>query len=487
VPKNISEDKKDELAVQLSSLLDLDKEIILERMNKPNDPYEPLKHKVEKTITEQIENLGAEGVGISSETWRYYPNGDLASHIVGFVGIDDSGRTGQYGLERRYEDELKGEGGFIAGEKDTAGYWIPSLGQELRLAEDGADLILTIDQNIQFRVEKELDELLAKWQANSGDIIALNPKTGAVLAMASRPAFNPNEYQEEKNTDVFLNPSIQKVYELGSIFKPITMAVGLDTGKVTPEAIYRDEGRVQIKGSFIGNVDGRAYGEQTMTQVLEKSLNTGAVFVQRTVGEESFQDYIQGFGFGQPTGIDLVGEVGGNISNLFSGREINLATISFGQGITVTPLEMTNAIAAIANEGKLMRPYVVEKKIWPDGKEEVTQPTEIRQVISPQTANELTKMLVSVVDNGYSKPARVSGYNIAGKTGTAQVPDLENGGYSEETIHSFVGFAPAFNPEFVILIKMDQPRGIRFASDSISPVFKRLASYLFGYFEIPPQ
>ena len=487
VPKNIPEENREALADKLSLILDLDKDVILQRMNKPDDPYEPLKHKVEKEITEQIKNLEDEGVGISSEIWRYYPNDSLAGHITGFVGMDDNGKIGQYGLEGYYENELKGKDGFIAGEKDTAGYWIPSLGQEFKPAEDGADLVLTIDQNIQFRAEKELNELLEKWQATSGDIIAMNPKTGAILAMASRPVFNPNEYKEEKNTDVFLNPGIQKVYELGSIFKPITMAIGLDTGKVRPETTYYDEGRIQIKGSFIGNADGKSYGEQTMMQVLEKSINTGAVFVQQTAGESAFQDYVQKFGFGQPTGVDLVGEVGGDISNLFSGREINLATISFGQGIAVTPLEMINAIAAVANEGKLMRPYLVEKKIWPDGKKEVVQPKEIRQVISSETAGKLTKMLVSVVDNGHAKSAKVSGYSIAGKTGTAQVPDPEKGGYSEGTIHSFVGFAPAFNPEFVILIKMDQPQGIRFAESSVVPVFKKLASYLFGYLEIPPQ
>ncbi|MBU1136806.1 penicillin-binding protein 2 [Patescibacteria group bacterium] len=487
VPKNIIEETRDDLANQLSLILDLDKETILQRMSKPDDPYEPLKHKVEKEAADRIKDLKAEGVEVSTETWRYFPNGALACHLTGFVGESDKGRVGQYGLESYYEDELKGKDGFIAGEKDTNGYWIPSLGQKFEPAEDGADLILTIDQNIQFRAEKELDGLLDKWQATSGDVIIMNPKTGAILAMASRPAFNPNEYGKTENIDVFLNPSIQKVYELGSIFKPITMASGLDTDKVKPETTYYDEGRIQIKGSFIANVDGASYGKQTMTQVLEKSINTGAVFVQRAVGEKAFQDYIQNFGFSQPTGIDLVGEVGGDISNLFSGREINLATISFGQGITVTPLEMVNAIAAIANEGKLMRPYVVEKKIWPDGREEITQPQEIRQVISAPTAATLTKMLVSVVDNGYGKPARISNYSIAGKTGTAQIPDLQNGGYSEETIHSFVGFAPAFNPEFVILIKMDKPSGIRFASDSVSPVFKKLASYLFGYLEIPPQ
>jgi len=267
----------------------------------------------------------------------------------------------------------------------------------------------------------------------------------------------------------------------------MTMAAGLDSGKVTSETVYYDEGKIRIKGSSISNVDGKAYENQTMIEVLEKSLNTGAVYVQRQVGQEVFGDYVQKFGFGQKTGIDLVGEVNGDISNLFTGREINLATISFGQGITVTPIGLLSAVGAIANDGNLMRPFVVEKIISPDGEETITQPEIIQEVITPQSAKELSRMLVSVVENGFGKPARVSGYDIAGKTGTAQIADLEEGGYTDETVHSFIGFAPAFNPEFAILIKMDKPQGIRFASDSVSPVFGRLAEYLFNYLEIPHQ
>lgn len=487
VPKDIPQDGKEELAEKISDILDLDKEIVLSRIEKPDDPYEPLKHKVDQETAEKINELNVPGLGSAPEIWRYYPNETLASQLIGFVGIGGEERTGQYGLERYYEDKLKGKAGFVAGEKDTSGYWIPSLGQELEPAENGADLILTIDQNIQFKAEKELKEIVEKWGAEAGTIIILEPKTGALRAMANWPTFNPNQYMKVKDADIFLNSSVQKAYELGSVFKPITMAAGLDSGSVTPETTYYDEGILRIKGSFISNVDGESYQIQTMTQVLEKSINTGAVFVQKEVGQKVFGDYIQKFGFGQPTGVDLMGELGGNISNLFTGREINLATISFGQGITMTSLGLVSAFGAIANDGKLMRPFVVEKVVWPDGKEEITQPETVREVISPETSKDLTRMLVSVVENGYGKPARVSGYSIAGKTGTAQIPDPEKGGYSDETIHSFIGFAPAFNPEFVILIKIDKPKGIRFASDSVSPVFKKLAKYLFDYLEIAPE
>lgn len=487
VPREVDTQGKDNLAEELSCILNLEKEDILNKFNKEDDPYEPLKHKVSQEVSETIDNLNILGVNSSPETWRHYPNNTLACHLTGFVGMVDEVKVGQYGLEGYYQDLLKGKQGFFEGQRDTAGYRIPSLNQELEPAEDGADLILTIDQNVQFKAEKELKEVIEKWDAESGTVIVMEPQTGAIRAMASWPVFDPNEYSQVESIDVFLNPSVQEVYEPGSVFKPITMAAGLDSGYISPETIYQDKGQISLRGGTIRNVDGNVYNEQTMTQVLEKSLNTGAVFVQQKIGEEIFQDYIQRFDFDRPTGVDLVGEIGGNISNLYTGREINLANISFGQGITVTPLGLITALAAIANQGEMMRPFVVEKIIYPDGREEITSPNPVKQVISQKTAESLVKMLVSVVDNGFGKPAEIEGYSIAGKTGTAQVPDFEVGGYSDETIHTFVGFAPAFDPQFIILIKLDKPHGIRFASDSVSPVFKKLAKYLFNYLEIPPQ
>lgn len=487
VPKDIPEEKKEEISSQLSDLLGIDKETILQRISKKDDPYEPLKSKLDDETAQKIRGMAIPGVELTSETWRYYPNNSLACHLLGFVGMKDNEKIGQYGVEGYYEDELKGKNGFMAGEKDTGGYWIPSLKQRLEPAENGSKLILTIDQNIQFRVEKELNYLTEKWQAESGAIIVMEPD-GAIRAMANWPVFNPNEYNQVEDIDVFLNPSVQETYEPGSAFKPITMAAGLDSGKIRPETIYYDSGQIAMKGGIIKNAGEKSYGEQTMTQVLEKSLNTGAVFVQQRIGEEIFKDYIQRFNFHRLSGIDLFGEITGNIANLFTGREVNLATISFGQGISVTPLSLLAAIGAIANQGKMAQPFIVEKIIRADGSEITIQPKVIIEPISEKAASDLTKMLVSVAENGFDKRAGVAGYNVAVKTGTAQIPDLEKGGYSEEeTIHTFVGFAPAFNPKFAMLIKLDKPKGIRFASDSLSPSFSRLSEYLLNYFEIPPQ
>ncbi len=485
-PKNIDQPKKEEIANDLSHLLDLKKEEIIKKIEKEGDPYEPLKHKIEEAVAKEIIEKQFEGVGIAEEMWRYYPHESLACHLTGFVGIRENGKIGQYGLEGYYEDLLKGEAGSLTGGKDTFGDWIPSLNEEFEPAKDGSDLVLAVDQNIQFKAEEELKRAIEEQGAEDGTVIVLEPETGAIMALANKNIFNPNAYHEVESIGVFLNKAVQEAYEPGSVMKPITMAAGIDSGKISQHTTYIDEGQVNLRGGVIRNVDGKAYGEQTMTQVLEKSLNTGAVFVQQKMGADISKNYLEKFGFGEPSGVDLAGEAGGNMSNLLTGREIDLATISFGQGNTVTPLSLAAAFGAIANEGKLMRPHVVEKIIHSDNNEEVVQPEIKEQVVSSETAHQLTQMLVSVVDNGFGRPAKVEGYDIAGKTGTAQKPDLEKGGYGEGTIHTFVGFAPAFDPKFVILVKLDNPQGARFAADSVSPVFKRMAEYLFDYLEIPP-
>ena len=485
--QSINEQERKDLAKELSSLLDLKEEVILQRMNKKDDPYEPLINKANIETVEKIREMDIEGLEISLKEWRYYPKNDLASHLIGFVGMTEKGNVGQYGLEGYYENELKGEKGVLEGEKDIYGYRIPFLSQKSEPAKDGSTLILTIDQNIQFKVEKELTKAIEDHNAESGTIIIMNPKTGAILAMANYPSFNPNKYGKVESIDSFLNSAIQKLYEPGSVFKPITMAMGLDMGKINPNTVYQDKGRIIVGGRVIGNVDGKTYGEQTMTQVLEKSLNTGAYYVQEQVGREAFQEYLKKFNFNGPTGIDLTGEVSGNISNAFTSYKIDLATMSFGQGIAITPIGLISAIGAIANEGKIMRPFVVEKIIDFEGKEIITEPEIKKEVISSEAAKNLAKMMVSVTENGSGSLAKVKNYSIASKTGTAQIPDLEQGGYTDEVIHSFVGFAPAFNPEFAMVIKLDKPHGLRFAASTCGPVFKRISEYLFNYLEIMPE
>lgn len=485
VPKEVK--NPDGTASVLSPILGIPAGELSARLKKENDPYEPLARKVSDEIAEQIKKLGISGIGIGAEEGRFYPFNGLASQILGFFGPEGDAKAGRYGVEKIFNEELKGKQGELRGEKDGFGYVISTVEKFIEPAKDGADVYLTIDPNIQFAAEEKLKKAVERWSAEGGSVIVTEPATGKILALANSPAFNPNEYSKEKEPKVFSNAAIQEVFEPGSVFKPFTMAAGLDTKALSPSTVYTDEGEVKIGGYTIRNFNNQAFGKRTMTEVLEKSLNTGAVFAQRAAGKTAFKNYVKAFGFGGKTGIDLPFETAGNILNLDSGREINYATASFGQGISATPLELISAISAIANDGKLMRPYVVDKIVSKEGMELKTEPEAVRQVISPLAANQLTAMLVSVVRNGFDK-ARIPGYFVAGKTGTAQIPDLENGGYLDGVfIHSFVGYAPAFNPRFAILLKINKPKGITFAADSLSPIFKELTEYILNYYEIPPD
>jgi cell division protein FtsI/penicillin-binding protein 2 len=483
VPKDIEE--KEETVKKLSPLLEVDEDVLEQRINKPDDPYEPLKNKVDEETAQKIKELNLKGIHLKTEGWRYFPANELACHLMGFVGFEGDQRIGRYGIEEYYEKELSGKSGFVEAKIDSLGELISIGDRVLREAKDGADLILTIDPNVQFFVEEKLKETIENLQATGGVIIVMETKTGAIKAMASWPGFDLNKYNEVEDINLFLNPAVQGRFEPGSIFKPITVAAALDKGVITPRATYEDKGKVEISGHILKNAHEETEGIQTMTQVLEKSLNTGAVFIQQRLGKDDFKKYVEKFGFDDKTGIDLTGEIRGDISNLRKKKDLEYATAAFGQGIAITPIQLISALSAIGNDGILLRPYVVEKIIFSEGEEKITEPKEIRRVISSDTASRLTAMLVSVVKNGYGKKAGVSGYLIAGKTGTAQIP--EPGGYSEETIHCFGGFLPALDPYFAILIKIDRPQEIRFAADSIAPVFSQVAEYILNYYEIPPS
>lgn len=405
---------------------------------------------------------------------RFYPEGTLASSVVGFLGFQDKNRLGQYGLEEYYEPWLSGQVGFKN--------FLNKVG--LAASSPGSSVILTIDKNIQFFAETKLEELVKKWGASGGNVIIQNPQSGAILAMAGRPNFDPNRYSEE-SLEHFINSGIQSFFEPGSSFKTLTMAAALDAGAVTPETRYFDSGEIKVGSSTVRNYDLKSNGWQTMFDVLEKSINTGAVFAMRQTGHDKFLEYLERFRFGEKTDVDLAGEVSGNIANLYTGREINFVTASFGQGIAVTPLQLVNAYSAVANGGRMMRPYVVEKIIKPSGESVEVRPEVIAEPIAPETAKTLTLMLVSVIENGSIKKARVPGYQIAGKTGTAQEANA-NGGYSEFFIHNLVGFGPAENPRFAILLKLDRPKGIETAAVSLADAFGDIARFLINYYGIAP-
>ena len=452
------------LTSKLSELLKISSIEISSHLENRADPFEVIVRDPDAEQISAVQNLNWPEVKVGQEVRRYYPAGNFLAQTLGFVGYSGEARSGQYGVEGYYDKILRG--------------------QEISGVSKTGDIVLTIDRNIQAFAEKELNYLMEKWQPENGNIIVQDPNTGAILAMAGSPSFDPNRYQYYQLSD-FTNKSVQEMFEPGSSFKPVTMSGALDKRALTPETTYFDAGEVVLNGYHIKNYNEKSNGVQTMYQVLEKSLNTGAMFAEDRLGDENFLDYVINFGFGQPTGIDLAGEIGGDVSNLYTKRKINFATASFGQGIATTPIQLTNAYSALANGGKLLKPYVAKVITEPDGQKKITQTEIIGTPVSERATLDIKKMLAKVVEIGFDK-ARVKGYDIAGKTGTAQIASKE-GGYSDQFIHDMVGFAPAFDPKFVVLIKMEKPQGIKFAADSLSPSLGNMMKFLLNYFHIPPN
>lgn len=480
-PNEVKE--KEKTAEILAQILKIDKNEILEKTQKVS-LFEPIKHRLSETEQKLLEEKNLPGVYLQDEVYRYYPQGNLFSHIIGFVSQD---QKGNYGIEGYYGEILKGKEVLAEKEKGLSGFFGPFFFEQ---EGKGSDLVLALDSNIQFMADSLLSAYSEKLGFASGQILVLNPKSGEILALAAIPNFDPNNYSQIEDAEIFQNAITQKIFEPGSVFKPFTMATALDKKAITPQTTYVDKGKVQIGGWTVYNYDQRTWGKRTMVEVLERSINTGAVFAEQQVGHDIFLEYIEKFGFFEKTEVDLQGEVASENLEFKKGYEINFVTASFGQGIEITPIQLARAFSAIANGGKLIKPYVVAK-ITENGKETKPQSdSEEIQVISPETASQLTAMLVSVVENGSGRTTKIDGYFIAGKTGTAQVSwpalGIQKPGYSEKTIQTFVGFFPAFDPEFLILVKLDDPQ-VRTAEYSSALVFKDLAKYIINYKEIPPD
>ncbi|MBU0731311.1 penicillin-binding protein 2 [Patescibacteria group bacterium] len=485
-PKRI-EDPED-AAERLSPLLNIEKDELIKKFSDPEDPYEPLKKRMSEMEVEAIQELDVKGIGYQEELWRYYPEAECTSHLTGFLGLVEDMQKGQYGLEGYFEDTLSGEPGYLQTEKDAGGRFLAIGDHMIEEAKDGDNLILTIDKNIQFAVCERLKESVEGHGAKEGSVIVIEPKTGAIKAHCNYPFYDPNKYSDVESIDVFMDSTVADQYEPGSVFKVITMAAGLDMGKVTPSSTYEDTGAVQIGNYTIRNSDGKSHGVVDMNTVLSESLNTGSIHVARLVGDEAFYQYVDKFGFGQTTGIPLAGENAGNIAGLGKLKDIYTATASYGQGITVTPIQLAMAFSAIANDGVLMKPYLVQEVHKGNGYVEKYQPEEVRQVMSSAAANTLSAMMVKVIDGGHATLAAVDGYFMAGKTGTAQIPKENGVGYdANRHKDTFVGFGPVSDPQFVVFVKIDEPKDVMWSAASTAPLFGDIAEYLVNYLQIPPD
>lgn len=487
--------KRDEyrsaLAAKLAPLLGQSPEDVLAKVSDVSRRYVYLALQVPQSTAHEIEALGYATVKTEPRNQRVYPQGALASHLLGFVFSDKADRrgySGAYGVEGFYDSVLRGEPGVGIAERDPLGAVIPVAYAQYTPPANGKNLVLTIHRTAQRVVERELQAALVEFQAEAGTVVVLAPRTGAILAMASQPAYDPNRYADEAaaNPDIFTDPAISKVYEPGSVIKIVTVAAALDSGTITPDTTLYDAGAIEVGGSPIRNWDNQAYGTVDITTVLGKSLNVEAAQMAVQLGAERFYTYVRRFGFGSTTGVDLYGEVSGSFKTPEHPRwsESDLGRTSFGQAIDATPLQVASAIAAIANGGLLMRPYVVQAIV--DGVNPVQiAPKPVRRVVTAQTTHSVTRMLETVVDQ-HTTLAQVPGYRVAGKSGTSQVY-VPGGYHPTATIASFVGYLPSDDPAMLVLVVITRPKVSPWGGQVAAPVFARIARELVVLLDVPPD
>ncbi len=441
-----------------------------------------LRRRLPEERASAIAALGIPGLGFQAEPKRLYPNDTLAAHVLGFVNDDG---VGQYGVEGRYDKLLRGVNGRLVVDRDSASRALAIGLRTERPARNGVDLTLTIDLAIQTAAERELRAAVEWEKAAGGAIVVLEPQTGAILALASAPSYDPARVASA-DPEALRDRPVSWAYEPGSTMKAMTIAAAIDRRAVDPSTIYEDKGYAVIGGRVVHNALGRAWGPTTVTQVLERSANAGAVFVASKLGAEKLHAYLRAFGFGEPTGVDLAAEVGGSVRPLAEWYPVDLGTAAFGQGLAVTPLQLAAAYAVIANGGTLNRPYVVGSRRDADG-EHRTAPAAVRRVISSETAATLRAMLRSTVDNGIAHNAAISSYSVAGKTGTAEIPS-EDGRYEGDAyISSFAGFAPADDPRFVAVVVLERPQSKLLGTVTATTAFRNMALDVLRYARVQPD
>ncbi|TSC71901.1 MAG: cell division protein FtsI (penicillin-binding protein 3) [Parcubacteria group bacterium Gr01-1014_38] len=463
----------------------------LRRLGNPNDPYEPILPGGEQLDAEAIAELQSAnllGVAFREVPERAYPEGTLAAHLLGFVRHTGLVTRGEYGIEKGLDGLLRGTTGFRAIEQDVSGRLI-SLGESaFTPVEHGADVVLTLDRVLQTVAEDIAKAGRERFDADRAQVIMMDPNTGALLALAAYPTFDPNAPNAIRDVQTFKNPAVSDLFEPGSVFKPLVMAAALEHGVAEPNTTTEDRGPVRIPPYTINTYDGKHHGTITMTQVLEHSNNIGMVWVALQVGPERLYQFLRRIGIGERAGVPLADEALGQLPLPETWGDTRTATVGFGQGIVVTPLQMLVANAALINGGRLLEPSLVREVRHPGGRVEKTEPKVIRQVIRPETSTKLRAMLVSVVEKGVAGLARVPGYYVGGKTGTAQVVDPSTGRYSaEDKVISFIGFAPADQPAFIAMIKLDNPAGLSLASGTAAPLFSQLAKRALEYLRVPPS
>lgn len=476
---------------KLSVIIKIEKNRCVEKASLKERTYVEIDMTVPDEIADQISALDLDGVQMYRNQWRYYPGDDLAAKVIGFVGYTDKSEDelrGKYGLERYYDEALLREK-----EVRSVNFFaeiFSNLGDMAYSRDDSpsGDVITTIEPTVARMLDSVLLETNARYNSNMTGAIIMDPKTGAIYAMNAVPGFDLND-RGTTTVELFQNPLVENVYEFGSTIKALTMAAGLDSGAVNRHSTYYDSGSITLNTFTIKNYDGKGRGTVDMQQVLNQSLNTGVSYIVQKMGKEKFRDYFYNFKLGSETGIDQPSEAFGLIENLKSPRDVEYATASFGQGIALTPIATIRALAALGNGGYLVTPHLASAIQYEDGSvKEILHPKGA-QVIRPETSEEISRMLTTVVDDALGKGKyKMEHHTIGAKTGTAQIADPGGGGYYEDKyLHSFFGYFPAFDPKFIVFMYTVEPKGVEYASETLTEPFMDITKFLINYYSIPPD
>lgn len=481
----------DAVFAKLSPLLpEMDYDTFIRRAGRKNDPYEEIATQVEEDVAEQIRALEIPGVALYRHKWRFYPGGDLAAQTIGFLGFSNGvDLRGQYGIERAYENTLSRNANqtYVNAFAEVFGdinetFFAPADQKE-------GDVVLTIEPTVQDFVQTRLQEVVDAYSADSGSVLVVDPRDGAIVAMASTPTFDPNNFSEVPDIGVFKNPAVENVYEFGSVVKPIVVAAALDAGAVDESTEYFDKGSVVVEDKEIFNFDREGRGTVTIKEILAQSLNTGMVFIMQQMGSDVFREYMYRYKLDEKTDIDLPNEAAPLTKNLESPRQLEYATAAFGQGIAFNMLSLTRALSAVANGGLLVEPHVVDSLQYDLGMKEKFDhtPTEENRILKRESSERLTRVMVKNFDEMLDGKYKIEQHSIASKTGTAQIPNPQGGYYEDRNRHSFVGYFPAFDPQFLVFYTLEFPKGVRYASESLTDPFMDTTEFLINYYNILPD
>ncbi|MCE9540980.1 penicillin-binding protein 2 [Candidatus Kaiserbacteria bacterium] len=487
-PKDITDPEA--VYAALNAETPIDSEKFFASAAKVSDPYEEVGFRIADDAATKIRAKKLKGVLLVRDQWRAYPAEKLAAQTVGFIGYKGDMKVGVYGLERQWNDTLT---------ETASGLYVNPFAEIFTnvaalVSSDPAshqgDVITSIEPFVQSQLEKTLDEVMRTYTPKQAGGIVMDPHTGEIVAMAMRPAFDPNTYNMVADPSAYANALVEGRYELGSIMKPLTMAAGIDAGAISPATTYNDKGCIERSTKTICNYDHKARGVIPMQEILNQSLNLGVTFITDTMGHPVFTKYMKSFGLGEKTGVDVPNEVTGDLTTLGNGTgpDVNYATASFGQGISVSPVEMIRALAVLANQGVLPNPHVVTGIRYDSGITRSVVATSGPQVLKPQTVTTVTNMLIKVYDDALLHgELKQEHYTVAAKTGTAQIPIPGQGYYPDRYLHSFFGYFPAHDPRFIVFLFAIQPHGVEYASASLAHPFFDIEQYLIHYYDIPPD